>query len=362
LFILFLGCANSHSEDLRSLLEMVRRGPHMKSFDPQAEDKFFKNVHAITDSGTNAEAYWSFDGKNFSFQAIRNPLAATHPCDQIYTMGVDGSSITLQSGGTGRTTCSYYFPDGKSIIYSQTTLQKPCPPAPDMNFGYVWPIYHDMKIFVQDLKSGTKSLIPTGGSNYEAESTISPDGKRIIFTSARDGDLELYTMDLDGNNVQRMTYTPGYDGGAYFSSDSKQMVWRANRPHGEDLMEYFRLLEYGLVAPVGMQIYIQDVSLVTPAIQLTNNKATNFAPFFLPDNSGVIFSSNLVNPMGGTFHLYVADLQGNITQVTTQGNFNAFPMFSPDGKKIAWCSDRDTKQPGDINVLIADWVGPGGVY
>lgn len=84
-----------------------------------------------------------------------------------------------------------------------------------------------------------------------------------------------------------------------------------------------------------------------------------FAPFFLPDNSGVIFSSNLHNPEGGDFQLYIVDLQGKVTQVTTEGKFNSFPMFSPDGKKIAWCSDRGTTRQGDINVIIADWIGPG---
>jgi len=167
-------------------------------------------------------------------------------------------------------------------------------------------------------------------------------------------------MNLDGTELRRMTYTPGYDGGAYFSFDNTMFTWRANRPQGDQLLEYFRLIEYGIVAPILMQIFVQNVSLSTPPIQLTNNNGTNFAPFFLPDDSGVIFSSNMHDPMGGDFQLYTVNLDGTgLQRVTTEGNFNSFPMFSPDGKTLAWCSDRNAVTMGEINVFLADWIGPG---
>jgi len=134
----------------------------------------------------------------------------------------------------------------------------------------------------------------------------------LFFTSARDGDLELYTMALDGTDIRRMTYTPGYDGGAYFSFDNSMLTWRANRPRGQGLTNYLNLLQLGLVEPTLMQIMVQNVSLAEPPIQLTNNNGTNFAPFFLPDDSGVIFSSNLHDPMGGDFQLYTVGIDGII--------------------------------------------------
>ena len=48
------------------------------------------------------------------------------------------------------------------------------------------------------------------------------DGKKIVFTSMRDGDLDIYTMDADGKNVKRLTNELGYDGGPFFSRDGKQ--------------------------------------------------------------------------------------------------------------------------------------------
>lgn len=39
----------------------------------------------------------------------------------------------------------------------------------------------------------------------------------------RDGDIELYSCDIDGLNVKRLTFEPGYDGGAFYSADSKKL-------------------------------------------------------------------------------------------------------------------------------------------
>lgn len=170
-------------------------------------------------------------------------------------------------------------------------------------------------------------------------------------------------MNLDGGDLRRMTYTPGYDGGAWFSWDGSKIVWRANRPRGSEYNDYVNLLRFGLVQPSNMQIYWQDSELLAPMVQVTNNSGTNFAPVFVPDDSLILFSSDIHAPNTGNFQLYVIGLDGTgLTQITTEGNFNAFAMFSPDGKTLVWCSDRGTSKPGDINVLTATWIGPGRKY
>lgn len=318
-----------------------------------------RNVRAITNSGTNAEAYWSFDGQRLSFQAIRGKLGRVHACDQIYVMNQDGSEVTLVSGGLGRTTCSFFMPDGEHVLYGSTRSGGPyCPPAPDMEYGYLWPLNKEMEIYVSDLRTGNTTLLFSSPA-YDAEAVIAPNRQRILFTSAKDGDLELYTMRLDGSDLRRMTYTPGYDGGAWYSWDSTKIVWRANRPRGPAYAEYLNLLEFGLVEPSDMQIYWQDAELLSPAVQLTRNNGTNFAPVFTPDSQAVIFSSDMHAPNTSNFQLYMVNLDGTgLTQLTDQGSFNAFAMFSPDGTRLAWESDRNTSHYGLINVLVGDWVGP----
>src|SRR5215831_10076388 len=159
------------------------------------ETAHLRNIKQITFGGSNAEAYLSFDGKQIIFQSTREP----YKCDQMFTMNLDGSSVKLVSTGRGRTTCGYFTPNGKRVIYASTHLGSPdCPPPADRSMGYVWALYPSFDIFSAKT-DGTdlKRLTTTDG--YDAEGTISPDGKKIVFTSARDGDLEIYDMNMDGN-------------------------------------------------------------------------------------------------------------------------------------------------------------------
>ena len=72
-----------------------------------------------------------------------------------------------------------------------------------------------------------------------------------MFTSTRDGDIELYTMKVDGSDVRRITRRIGYDGGAFFSPDGARLVWRAMYPEtAADSADYRRLLGQRLVRVV----------------------------------------------------------------------------------------------------------------
>lgn len=325
---------------------------------PNNSEPHFVNIQQITNGGTNAEAYWSFDNTKLSFQSIRGSLGDSHPCDQIYTMNADGSNIQQISTGEGRTTCSFYFPDGKSMLYSSTYLSDGpyCPPTPDMNYGYLWPIYDTMEIFRYTFATNTLERL-TDNDAYDAETTISPRGDLAVFTSDRDGDLEIYIMEVaNTSNVRRMTYTPGYDGGAVFSYNGNMIAWRAGRPQGQDLTDYLNLLSVGLVEPLNMELFVMtDINDPLSVVQLTNNGAVNFSPYWLPDDSGLIFASNIANP--AEFHLYSIKIDGtNMTRLTQYGTFNSFPMFSFDGKYLAWESDRAAKVEGDIDVFVAQWA------
>src|SRR5437588_2341166 len=92
------------------------------------EEKHLHNIRQLTFGGQNAEAYFSADGKKLIFQSTRDNLK----CDQIFTMNLDGSDVRMLSNGKGRTTCAYFYPNGKKILYSSTYLGgADCPPKPD---------------------------------------------------------------------------------------------------------------------------------------------------------------------------------------------------------------------------------------
>lgn len=317
-------------------------------------EKHLRNVRQLTFGGQNAEAYFSSDGKQLIFQSQRGDLK----CDQIFVMNIDGSDPHMVSTGKGRTTCAYFFPDGKHILYSSTHAAAPeCPPPPDWSKGYRWAVYPTYDIYVANPDgSGLKAL--THNQGYNAEAVISTDGKKIAFTSTRNGDLDIYIMDSDGKNVKQLTNELGYDGGPFFSRDGKWIVYRAFHPKTDaDKKDYKELLAQNLIRPTSLELWVMK-SDGTEKRQITNNGAANFAPYFFPDGKRVIFASNMNDGGGmGNFELYAVDLDGkNLEQITYNPTFDGFPMFSPDGKKLVFASNRNAKQPHETNVFIADWV------
>src|SRR5947209_6649928 len=316
-------------------------------------EKHLRNMRQLSFGGQNAEAYFSADGRELIFQSQRDGRG----CDQIYTMNVDGSNVSMVSTGDGRTTCSYFFPKRERILYSSTHgAAKECPPRPDYSHGYVWPIYSSYDIYTaRPNGSDLKQLTNTPG--YDAEATISTDGKKIVFTSMRDGDLDVYTMDTDGHHVRRLTTELGYDGGPFFSNDGKQIVYRAYHPKTlAEITRYKQKLAENLIEPNVFEIWVMNAD-GTNKRQVTHIGAASFAPYFFPDARRIIFASNVNDPGGRNFDLYVIKTDGTgLERITYNDTFDGFPMFSPDGKRLVFASNRNAKVKGETNIFIADWV------
>jgi Tol biopolymer transport system component len=197
----------------------------------------------------------------------------------------------------------------------------------------------------------------TSSKGYDAEATLSPDGKKMIYTSDKDGDIELYIMDLATGKEKRITNTPGYDGGAWFSPDGKKIIWRASRPKTDaELKEYKELLAEHLVAPTNMEVFVANAD-GSDVRQVTQYGQANWAPAYMPDSKRIIFASNHEYKRGFPFNLYTINEDGtNLQKISRDKGFDAFPMFSPNGKKIVFCSNRNNGGTRDTNVFVADWV------
>ena len=328
----------------------VRAGKPVQG-DPR--ERHLVEVRQLTyGDGENAEAYWSPDGHKLVWQSTRGGAG----CDQIYEIDLGSGAVRQVSSGGGRTTCAYYlYPRGDRILFSSTLAEgEGCPKKPDRSQGYVWAL--DPFQIYSARPDGSDRRLLIGGHGYNAETTVAPDGSRLVFTSTRDGDLELYTARLDGSDVRRITHEPGYDGGAFFSPDSARLTWRAARPQGAELDEYRALLARGLVKPTTLEIMVGGAEGQN-ARAVTRNGKANFAPSFLHDARRVIFASDIdAAPSPGhapNFDLYVVDPEAPVTmdgtppmeRITFYDGFDGFPMFSPDGALLAFASNRSRIPP-----------------
>jgi len=315
-------------------------------------EKHLRNIRQLTHGGENAEAYFSPDGRRLIFQSTRGD----YRCDRIYTINIDGTDEKLVSTGTGRTTCGYFYPGSKEILFASTHDAGPtCPPKPSYERGYVWPVYAGYDIYKASADgSGLTNLTKSPG--YDAEATIAPDGV-VAFTSVRDGDMEIYSMNGDGSGVRRLTNRQGPDGGPFFSWDGRRIAFRG-RPlnAGSELDEYRTLLKEALWRPTQLELYMMDRDGGNLA-QVTKLGGANFAPSWHPDGKRLIFASNIGDPQGRNFDVYLVNLDGSgLERVTFNTTFDGFPMFSPDGRHLVFASNRNAKTEGETNVFIADWV------
>lgn len=318
----------------------------------ESPDKQLSNIHQLTSGGQNAEAYWSPDGARLIFQSTRGALQ----CDQIFIMNSDGSDQHMVSTGRGRTTCGYFLPDGKHIIYASTHLAgDACPPPADRSKGYLWAVYPSYDIFeASDDGSALKRL--TNAPGYDAEATVNWKKKKIVYTSLSSGDLDLWIMNLDGSHKQQLTHTFGYDGGAVFSRDGAKIAWRANHPETPQAKKvYSDLLRGNLTSPMKMELFVADAD-GRNARQITNFNCASFAPTFTPDGKQILFSSNRHDCDGRKFELYLINIDGtNLRQLTNFASFTSFPEFSPNGRKLVFVSDWKASARYEFNVFTADW-------
>ncbi len=316
-------------------------------------ERHFGVIRRLTTRGENAEGYFSFAGDRITYQAT----VGARKCDQIYELDLLTGARRMVSTGKGRTTCSYFLPDDHAILFASThEADDGCLPPPDRSHGYVWKIYPQYDLYVRDLD--TWELKPLAHApGYDAEAVISPDGKKIVFTSRRHGDLDIYLMNVDGTGITQLTDELGYDGGPFFSPDSTRIVYRAYHPKDAAAQEHYReLLDQDEIEPMALQIMLMDLDGGHKR-QITHNRAANFAPYFHPDGKHIVYCSNEGSPDGRGFDIYMIDTEGGGKEtITTNPSFDGFPMFSPDGTRFIFASNRANASPHETNLFLAEWI------
>src|SRR5438876_6401869 len=325
------------------------------------EARFLSNVRQLIFEGRRSgEGYFSPDGKALIFQSEREP---DNPFYQIYILDLTSGDIHRVSPGIGKTTCGFFRPGKDEVLFASTHLDPKAreKQKAELDFRasgkerrYSWDYDEAMDIF-SARRDGSDLRQLTKANGYDAEASYSPDGSKIVFCSLRaaypleklsaedrkrsETDLsyfgDIYIMNADGSNQRRLTSTPGYDGGPFFSPDGQRIIWR-------------RFDKSGAIADVyTMKLDGSDVR------RLTDFKSMSWAPYFHPSGDYVIFTTNKLG--FENFELFLVDAAGakEPVRVTFTPGFDGLPVFSPDGKKLCWTSGRTSD--GKSQLFLADW-------
>ncbi|NJO38451.1 MAG: hypothetical protein HC871_13655 [Rhizobiales bacterium] len=324
------------------------------------EAELLGGIRQLTFEGLRAgEGYFSADGSKLIFQSERE---ADNPFYQIYLMDLATGDTERVSPGIGKTTCAWLHPDGERLLFASTHLDPDAVAKQEEEFAerekggrrYSWSFDEHYDIFEQRVDGAAEPVNLTDALGYDAEGSYSPDGREILFASNRHAYsealspedqaqlekdpstfMDLYVMKADGSDVRRLTDTPGYDGGPFFSADGNTILWR-------------RFAEDGHSA----EIYTANRD-GTGERRITSLGAMSWAPFFHPSGNYVIFATSVHG--FANFELYLVDSKGEKEplRVTSHEHFDSLPVFSPDGQRLVWASARTDNQKPQL--FTADW-------
>lgn len=330
------------------------------------ESKYLSGVRQVTSDYQKAgEGYFSPDGREIVYQAIREG----YPFYQIYSESLANPAEPQRvSTGRGRTTCSYFHPtDPGRILLASSHLDPQLTKTEqaairqaeeDARSGrrrrYSWVFDPHMDLF-EATPDGviTRRLTDTPG--YDAECAYSPDGEQVVFCSDRDGDPDLYVLDIATGDVRQVTDQPGYDGGPFFSPDGDWIVYRTDRKKKDYLQIHV------VRADASPDDFGSDAAL-------TDINGVNWAPYWHPTEPWIIWtgadhSDPTKRPNYDLWMLaYEIDAGGRLRgvgepiRVTDNPAADVLPVFSPDGSRLMWTAGRTPDRRSQL--WIADFRLP----
>ena len=256
------------------------------------------------------------------------------PTYEIYVMDADGNNQQNLTNDPNFDNSPSWSPDGKRIAFMSDR---------DGHFDMPGRL-PNYEIYVMDADGGNPQNL-TNDPNNDVSPSWSPDGERIVFSSERDGNrdgnqenYEIYVMDADGNNQQRLTDNDFYDSAPSWSPDGERIAFVSRR-------DGHFIGDFGLTS----EIYVMDADGKNTR-RLTNNRKTDVAPSWSPDGKWIAFASDRKGD-DVNFEIYVMDADGgNQRRLTNNRKSDTVPSWSSDGKRIVFSSYRD----GNAEIYVMD--------
>ena len=314
------------------------------------------------------ESYISPDGSKVIFQAVPVPPQGQDP-DEHYGMYLgdlkhDHGTWTLEnirriSPEGSANTCGWFHPtDSNRVIFASTVTEPGKGEVPGYQRNskkYRWAYPPRMRIVEARIDGPMPppiTLLEGDEDFYQAECSISPDGRHLLYTSLESGQGDIFIRDLQTGKRHLVVGAPGYDGGPFFSPDGQRITYRSDR-NKDNLLQIF----------VGELAFDEHGTMIglDGEFQLTNNDHVNWAPFWHPDDARLVYATS----EAGHDNYEVFEVQavrgGGVgkparygtgkRRVTQVAGFDGLPAFNPDGSLMIW-----TSQQGNDGSQL--WIAP----
>lgn len=297
----------------------------------------------------SAEAYYAPD--SFHVIAQTQDKLAQHMEGRAsgaltYTFTDIGTEIT-RINDRGQDACSYFTPDGKHLLWTSTRDHTDMPMgnwSDDNNYP------QGAELYMSDLKGGHVKRL-TNNKYYEAEVTISPDGKWIFFGRQINGNMDIWRMRPDGTHQQQLTFTDDWQEGApYPMPDNKHIIFRAwKKSEKNHLEEMSKKTGEHYQTPMTIFTMTYDGKDVQPR---TFTKDMNWAPYPTPDGQHFLYVRIYD---GNNWEVVMNDLAGGEpVRLTYNKAFDGFPSISPNGKKMLFARSDGKHFMSGLHTWVMD--------
>jgi serine/threonine-protein kinase len=244
---------------------------------------------------------------------------------EIYIMNPDGTDERKFTSARGHSWGPRIAPDGSEFFFSsvapgQHTVHDASGGSTTGSGNHDVYVANIQGNSIDTMQPVNLTNITAGFTSWDNGWAYSPDSKQIAFTSDRDGNWEIYTMDTSGGNIKRLTENPAQDGWPWWTADGKHILFTSDRDGS-------------------WQIYIMNPD-GTNVQELTHiADRTNLYPAVSPDGKKVVFSSQVTATNEGD--IYIMNIDGSdLTRLTNTAALNNIPSFCPDSEHIVFESDR----------------------
>ncbi|MFT5122179.1 MAG: Tol biopolymer transport system component [Kiritimatiellia bacterium] len=201
------------------------------------------------------------------------------------------------------------------------------------------------KLVIRNLEENKQSEITHGGRGAYRTPTFSPDGQRVIYAFAETGPMQLWSVNLEGQDKKQVTETEGLTHWPSFTPDGQRIVFANTRENNYEI--YIR--DYATVDKPDDEKKSEEAEKAPDVNEerLTTNRLMDIRPRVSPDGKHICF----VSTRHGNYEIYVMNIDGSaVSRITDNEERDDYPSWHPDGQRLAYVSERN----GRMDVYLVD--------